>query len=734
MDDDGESVLMRKISDFNPASHEDVSVTGNGRRIPNGVGTVGSLDGNGSRNPAFRPGFATTHNSNGNVEPQDCIPSERQSESERRDLKSTGLLKNGRRKKSRDVRDVPSKVQTGSTSQYKSRWPLSSSLIPSRPSRTNPRRFSPERKMDRRVRPASAKVTRGGGSKEDAMKGQRLRPKSAVSEKKSKEPDESGDFFQVRSSMMFDGSINRSSTTGPLTLQLISDSPRERRTLSIWQLLPDEILLTIFSHLKPSDLLACSLTCQGFYRVAMDESLWKVIRLEKKLLTDFYLTQIGLKHPSRVIFSQCQGKTVTENGLRNLFRTCVDSLQELNFSGCTGEMFSGDSVLLHASRCYNLSSIDASWCNVTDNGLNAVTGGANRLSSVCLNGCQSVTDTGLRSLVERHGSSLIEFEVFGCIDLSPLTLTRIGDVCKNLHSLNIGQCYKVTFESLFEVIPKLKALRHLDVRGCKQGLPVGCGHVNSAGYFIHKVTSQVTMYTLGLSSVCLNGCQSVTDTGLRSLVERHGSSLIEFEVFGCIDLSPLTLTRIGDVCKNLHSLNIGQCYKVTFESLFEVIPKLKALRHLDVRGCKQMRDDCVRRIAKCCKRLETLVMANCNLISNVSMVDIAANLKTIRSLDVSGCKKITNEGVRSVAMCCIRLEAFNLSSTSIDRKSISTLASYCSQNLRDLKLNCCKDITEASIVKLLKHCRSLETLHLYGVKGLRNLGLLKLQYPCLMYE
>lgn len=55
--------------------------------------------------------------------------------------------------------------------------------------------------------------------------------------------------------------------------------------------------------------------------------LGKVIRLEKKLHTDFYLTQIGLKHPSRVIFSQCRGKTVTENGLRNLFRTCVDSLQ-----------------------------------------------------------------------------------------------------------------------------------------------------------------------------------------------------------------------------------------------------------------------------------------------------------------------------------------------------------------------------------------------------------------------
>lgn len=205
MDDDDESVLMRKISDFNPASHEDVSVTGNSGGIPNNVSTVGSPDGNGSRNSAFPPGFATTHNSNGNVEPQDCIPSERQSESERRDLKSTGLLKNGRRKNSQDVRDVPSKVQTGATSQYRSRWPQSSSLIPSRPSRTNPRRFSPERKMDRRVRPASAKITRGGGggSKEDAMKGHRLRPKSAVSEKKSKEPDAGGDFFQVRSSMMF---------------------------------------------------------------------------------------------------------------------------------------------------------------------------------------------------------------------------------------------------------------------------------------------------------------------------------------------------------------------------------------------------------------------------------------------------------------------------------------------------------------------------------------------------
>ena len=48
-------------------------------------------------------------------------------------------------------------------------------------------------------------------------------------------------------------------------------------------------------------------------------------------------------------------------------------LQELNFSRCRGGELIGESVLLHvAARCCGLKAVDASWSNVSDNGVQAL--------------------------------------------------------------------------------------------------------------------------------------------------------------------------------------------------------------------------------------------------------------------------------------------------------------------------------------------------------------------------
>ena len=53
----------------------------------------------------------------------------------------------------------------------------------------------------------------------------------------------------------------------------------------------------------------------------------RTIGLHKRQVTDFWLTQIGERHPVSLSITQCHGNIVTENGLRNLFRSCADSLQ-----------------------------------------------------------------------------------------------------------------------------------------------------------------------------------------------------------------------------------------------------------------------------------------------------------------------------------------------------------------------------------------------------------------------
>ena len=54
-------------------------------------------------------------------------------------------------------------------------------------------------------------------------------------------------------------------------------SPRSSEGISIWQLLPDEILLHIFSCLTQYELVQCAQTCSLFNRIALDESLCKYL-------------------------------------------------------------------------------------------------------------------------------------------------------------------------------------------------------------------------------------------------------------------------------------------------------------------------------------------------------------------------------------------------------------------------------------------------------------------------
>lgn len=49
----------------------------------------------------------------------------------------------------------------------------------------------------------------------------------------------------------------------------------EREIGHIWQELPDNLLLQIFSFLKASDLVRAAQACHSWYRVVFDESIWK---------------------------------------------------------------------------------------------------------------------------------------------------------------------------------------------------------------------------------------------------------------------------------------------------------------------------------------------------------------------------------------------------------------------------------------------------------------------------
>ncbi|CAB3985093.1 F-box LRR-repeat 7 [Paramuricea clavata] len=327
--------------------------------------------------------------------------------------------------------------------------------------------------------------------------------------------------------------------------------------------------------------------------------------------------------------------------------------------------------------------------NINDEFLEKI--GSKKPVSLSLIKCRGnlVTSSGLRELFRRCADNLEELNFIGC---------------------NGGQLIGESI--LLHVALRCNKLRLVDASWSNVG-------DNGVDALVQNVER--------LECLCLNGCQAITDHSLKVVGDKHGESLRTFEIFGCFNVSAAAIKRLGQKCPNLETLNLGQCYKITSSDIGRLVSHLESIVNLDLRGCKQARDACVKTIVKHCPHLVNLVLANCPLITDVAMSEIATNLSAVRCLDVCGCVKVTDHGVRALARSCNRLNSLDLSSTSITQKSVMLLASYCSQNLQSLKLSFCVDVTDDSVSRLVKHCKRMKTLHLYGCKRLRNMkGLQKL--------
>ena len=120
-------------------------------------------------------------------------------------------------------------------------------------------------------------------------------------------------------------------------------------------------------------------------------------------VNDDWLINIGRREPNRLSLIQCHGDHVTPHGIKRTFSTVLrmfasrfryfsrflliyirmqrnmskdylfSCFRSLRFTGCNRGQLTGDNILLHAaSRCHNITHLDASWTNVNDNGVASV--------------------------------------------------------------------------------------------------------------------------------------------------------------------------------------------------------------------------------------------------------------------------------------------------------------------------------------------------------------------------
>ncbi|XP_026696390.2 uncharacterized protein LOC100185393 isoform X1 [Ciona intestinalis] len=366
-------------------------------------------------------------------------------------------------------------------------------------------------------------------------------------------------------------------------------------------LLPDELILGIFSFLSIKDVASATAACKKFYRIGNDSSLWKVVTLQSCELKDKFLSGIGSRKPRGLELISCDGKKISNRGLRELFQNLKQSLEYLNMSKCSGDNLTGDTIMLHASTyCKHLNKVVIPWSSTTDNGLSSLSYGLKQLAHLNISGNSAITDEAFKVLLEQHGHNLKVLEVAGCFSLSSESFVQMAEKStpNNLRKLNFGLC-KVAEDTINLLCGKLPSLRHLDMHGiksvtdlCIQTVTHQCKNIHTL-VLSHCVSlSDQALFEMSenlplLRNLNISGCCKVTDDGVSSITSALPClQTLDISSTGVTHISVTAIAQFG--LQWLTSLKLSFCHNITNECLYSLLTLCSSLEVLHLYGCRRI--------------------------------------------------------------------------------------------------------------------------------------------------
>ena len=183
-------------------------------------------------------------------------------------------------------------------------------------------------------------------------------------------------------------------------------------------------------------------------------------------------------------------------------------------------------------------------------------------------------------------------------------------------------------------------------------------------------------------------------------------------------MSDKLLEDLSSKAANLHTLQLGGCYRVSDKGIAAAVKSLPQLRVLELSDCRNISVEALRSVASVGDTLESLSLKNSTQLDSEALLQLAA-LKNLKRLSLSGCRGASDVIVEMlVESCGASLEELDLShlpdsgftaepnNCRITDISLQALASKCT-NLRKLILRNCDTITDRGILgKWVCVCRA----------------------------
>jgi len=367
-----------------------------------------------------------------------------------------------------------------------------------------------------------------------------------------------------------------------------------------------EILALIFGYLDVQDKGRAAQVCVSWRDASYRKSVWRGME-----------ARLHLRRANPSLFTSLVRRGIRRVQVLSLRRTLRDvvvgvpNLESLNLSGCYNIT---DIGLSHAfvSPHTHLTSLDLSLCKqVTDTGVGKVAQYLKNLESLDLSGCCSITNTGLL-LVAWGLKKLKRLDLRSCWHISDGGISHLaglepetnGNHC--LEYLGLQDCQRLSDE----------ALKHISI-----GLT-------------------------RLQAINLSFCINVTDSGLKYLAKMP--NLKHVNLRACDNITDVGMAYLADGGSHISHLDVSFCDKIGDQALAHISQGLFHLKYLSLSACN-ISDEGVSKIAKTLQELETLNVGQCTKITDNSMHIIADSFGNLRCIDLYGCVRITALGIERIS-------------------------------------------------------------------------------------
>ncbi|XP_059286949.1 EIN3-binding F-box protein 1-like [Lycium ferocissimum] len=450
-------------------------------------------------------------------------------------------------------------------------------------------------------------------------------------------------------------------------------------------------------------------------------------------ITNVGLSAIAHGCPSLRVLSLWNVPYIGDEGLVEISRGC-HSLEKLDLSQCPS--ISNKGLVAIAESCPSLTSLTIESCrNIGNEGLQAIGRCCTKLQYLTIKDCPLVGDQGIASLLSSGTTMLKKVKLHG-LKITDFSLAVIGHYGKAITDLNLSLLRNVSQKGFWVMgnAQGLQSLASLTITLCRGATDVSLGAVGKGCTNLkHMCVRKCCFVSDGglvafarsagsLESLLLEECNRITQTGILNAVSscRKLKSLSLVKCVGVKDL-PAQASSLSP-CESLRSLSIRSCPGFGSTSLAMVGNLCPQLHHLDLSGLTGITDAGLLPLLERSKAgLIKVNLTDClNLTDKVVFSLARLHGETLELLNLYGCRKVTDASLVTIADNCPLLNDLDVSKCSITDSGVAALSYGVQVNLQILSLSGCSMVTNKSVPSLKRLGESLVGLNLQHCNGISS--------------